>query len=74
MCAQEAGVEGVPTDFKNTKRRLKASRAERIASAIQTEEVSLIASVVTGISNGRLVQAEVGDQPFELAILLLELA
>ncbi len=56
MRAQEAGVEGIPTNFKNTKRRLKAKRVQHIASAIEGGEVNLIASVVTGISNGRLVQ------------------
>lgn len=56
MCTQEAGIEGVPTDFKKTKRHLKAKRAKRIASAIEDGNVDLIASVVTGISNGQLVQ------------------
>ena len=59
MCSQEAGVERVPTDFKNTKRRVKARRAEHIARAIEAGELNLIASVVTGISNGQLVQLAV---------------
>lgn len=51
MCDSETGVEGLQTDFKNTKRKNKIKRAKLISEALEARSPIVVANVLTGTSN-----------------------